>query len=270
MDTLTRSRMINGLLILLLILVAWLSGKLFWTFTDSPNQVLVVPALQESLSVNQQKGGIAPVYLFGRVEYAADEPPIISQENVKKTSLNLKLLGVLVAPGFGVAIIENSGKSESYSLEETIQNGVVLKEVYPSYVVLNHNGLLEKLQMVEEEDVFTQSTDAPELNQRQLTILKHVKENALKNPITIMRYVRFEMVQQNGKVDSVKVWPQKEKEIFLSLGFKAGDELKSVNGYSVAELTKSPALWQELLKQTNLDLTVIRDGQTQNLLVQLD
>ncbi len=257
-------------MVLLLIIIAWMLGKFFWAVMDSPKKELLLPVIQNA-QVNQAKStAIAPITLFGRSQSDLSTRPAISQENVQKTRLKLKLLGSLVGPDFGVAIIENAGKSESYSLEETIQNGVILKEVYPDYVVISHNGLLEKLQMIKDDDVFIPNTDSPELNQRQLTILKNVKENALKNPISIMRYVRFQMVQKEGKVTSVKVWPQKEAEIFRSLGFMPGDELQTVDGHSIAELTKSPALWQSLLKKTNLELTLIRNGQTQNVSVNLD
>lgn len=245
-------------------------GSLFWTVVDGSKQELVVPAIQYSKISESKANVIAPITLFGRTADEQNTRPGKSDENVQKTRLNLKLLGVLVTPEWGVAIIENAGKSESYGLDETIQQGVVLKEVYPDYVVISHNGLLEKLQMITDESVFTHDTTSPELTPRQETILQNAKENALKNPISIMRYVRFQMIQKEGKVTSVKVWPRKEVDIFRSLGLMPGDELTSVDGHSVAELTQSPALWQTMLKKTNLDLTMIRNGQTQSVLVQLD
>ena len=264
------NKFINFVAILLLLVLAWLMGKAFWTLYDDVQLDLVVPEIQAKTTQSQMAEVASPVYLFGRAEGSQQEQILSDNQNVKKTRLKLKLLGVLIAPEYSIAIIENNSKSFSYSLDETIQNGVVLKEVYPDYVVLSHNGLLEKLQMVKDDEIFVQNVDSPELNQRQKTILENVKENALKNPISIMRYVRFEMVQKSGKVHAVKVWPQKEKEIFTSLGFQAGDELKVVNGHSVAELMKSPTIWQELLKQSSLDLTVNRNGQIQNILVQLN
>lgn len=270
MDTLVRNRIINLFLVLLLIIIAWMLGKFFWVLVDSPKQELLLPAIQNT-QVNQTRSNvISPITLFGRSQTKKSTNQTLAEKDVKKTRLNLKLLGSLVGPDFGVAIIENKGKSESYSLEENIQKGVILKEVYPDYVVISHNGLLEKLQMIKDADVFIANTDSPELNQRQLTILRNVKENALKNPISIVRYVRFQMVQKNGKVASVKVWPRKEITIFRSLGFKPGDELQTVNGHSIAELSKSPTLWQSLLKKTNLELTLIRNGQIHNVSVNLD
>lgn len=264
------NKFINLVAVLLALVLAWLMGKAFWTLYDNAQFQLVVPEVESQMTQRQISEVASPVYLFGRAERSQQAPVSSDNQNVKKTRLKLKLLGVLVAPEYSIAIIEHNSKSFSFSLDETIQDGVVLKEVYPDYVVLSHNGLLEKLQMVKDDEVFVQEADSSELNPRQKSILKNVKENALKNPISILRYVRFEMVQKSGRLQAVKVWPQKEKAIFTSLGFQSGDELKIVNGYSVAELMKSPAIWQNLLEQTSLNLTVNRNGQTQTILVQLN
>lgn len=245
-------------------------AKLFWTVVESPKQDLIIPVIQAKPSPSSVSGVSSPIYLFGRAQTSLDQSSVMA-ENVQKTRLNLKLLGVLVAPNNSIAIIEKGSQNFSFSLEETIQDGVVLKEVHSDYVVISHNGLLEKLQMVEDEAVFSQGEQiSSELTEEQLKTLKTVKENAVTNPISIMRYVRFQMIQKDGKVTAVKVWPQAEREIFASLGFEPGDELKMVSGYAIEELVKSPTLWQELLKKTDLDLTIERKGQTQSVLVQLD
>ncbi|BCN94331.1 hypothetical protein THMIRHAM_21160 [Thiomicrorhabdus immobilis] len=229
-----------------------------------------MPVIQSQPTSASVSGVASPIYLFGRAPIASDQP-LLNTENVQKTRLNLKLLGVLVAPNNSIAIIEKGSQNFSFSLEETIQDGVVLKEVHSDYVVISHNGLLETLQMVEGDVVFSQGEEVSvDLTEKQLQTLKTVKENAIKNPISIMRYVRFQMVQKDGKVTAVKVWPQAEREIFASLGFEPGDELKMVSGYAIEELVKSPTLWQELLQKTDLDLTIERNGQEQSVLVQLD
>lgn len=270
METVNNKFVTNFILLLLVAVFAWLLGKFAWSFFYAEQQELIVPDIQAPSQQSAQVSGVAaPIYLFGRAENAS-APVLVAPESVKKTRLNLKLLGVLVMPDNGVAIIQKGTESNSYTIEETIQRGVVLKEVHPSYVVLSHNGILEKLQMVENENVFTEDASSEPLTAKQKQTLDNVKQNALKNPISIMRYVRFQMVQKGGNITAVKVWPQKEVEIFKALGFEAGDELQVVNGHSVADLTKSPDLWQELLKKSYLDLTVKRQGKVQNISVQLN
>lgn len=271
MNRLNQNKIITSVFILLFTLLAWMLGKMFLAFYVNPQSDLILPSMStqsEKQSMNSTSMS-SPIYLFGRAP-ANESKPLIVAKDVQKSRLSLKLLGVLIAPSASLAIIEKGGKDYSFSLGEKIQRGVVLKDVHSDYVVITHNGLLEKLEMVQDQDVFTNHDSGSELTEQQLKTLKSVKDNALKNPISIMRYVRFQMIQKDGKVSAVKVWPRAEKSIFESLGFKSGDVLKNVSGYSVEDLAKSPTLWQTLLKKTDLDLIIERNGQTQNILVQLD
>jgi len=258
--------------LLLLATIAWLLGRSLWLMFYPAELKLVMPDLQIVEEVGSKQAVYAPVYLFGKSDEPATAGPISTDQNVKKTKLNLRLLGVLLSPQRSVAIISKSGKSESYAVDEEIQSGVVLEEVHPDYVVISNRGLLEKLQMTVAENVF--STDVVEddslpLTASQRTKLEEVKANALKSPVSIMRYVRFEPVNQAGMIKSVKVWPQQETEIFNALGFQAGDELVQVDGIEIDELSKSPDLWKELLNKSYLDMTIKRNGQEMPLSVQL-
>ncbi len=256
---------------LLLALTAWLLGRTFWAVFYPPVYELSLPSLQTVEPTSKQKNTYSTLYLFGK-SAEPSTPTYVDEKDVKKTRLNLKLLGVLVSPQMSVAIISKSGKSESYAVGEEIQRGVELEEVHPEFVVISNNGLLEKLQMSETENVFADivSGDSGLLNDKQKAKLDEVKQSALKNPVSIMRYVRFQPVNVSGKIQSVKVWPQQEKEIFEALGFKPGDELLEISGYSVDKLSQSPTLWQELLQKSYLELIVKRDGQNIPLSVQLD
>jgi general secretion pathway protein C len=272
LNTLNRKYAINLLTLLLVLLLAWLIGKLFWLVYSNSQPELVVPTLQSPINQGSSASHqvLSPVFLFGHPQNIKEQPKVVEQ-NLQKTRLNLKLLGVLVLPNNGVAIIEKSSKSHSYSLDEEIQKGVVLKEVHPDYVVINHNGVLEKLKMVSDEALFSQEDNQAThtLSAKQLDVLKSVKNNAQTNPVSILRYVRFKMGNDKGK-QTIKVWPRKQKEIFKALGFQSGDEITIVNGYTVSELAKSPNIWQGLLKESSLDLTLIRNDQVQSISVQLD
>jgi len=259
--------------------LAWLLGDLAWKWVSpQPSSQLELPSLEPLNQTQQSPVRAAPVYLFGRNEAKPVSKPVVEQKKVKKTRLNLKLMGVLSSPHMSVAIISKSGKSESYVLEDSIQRGVVLKEVHGTYVVLDNNGAYEKLQMDELKNVFSGDASQPsaaasrtsQLNAKQRAKLDKVKQKALENPVSIMRYVRFKPVNKNGKIKSVKLWPQKEKEIFKSLGFKSGDQLTEVNGRSIAEISASPDLWQELINSQQLELVVERKGQSIPLSVQLN
>lgn len=256
--------------LLLLALLAGLLGQAFWAAISPPAYSLAMPTIGNSTENEVRVQRVSPVYLFGTKTATVEKPIVKQQSELKQSKLNLKLLGILMAPSMSVAIINKSGQSNSYALGEEIQRNVVLKEVHADYVILSNRGLLEKLEMLKAENLFSSNNDTQELSQVQVAKLSKVKETALKNPVSIMRYVRFQNMVRNGKIESVKVWPRQEKEIFNALGFNAGDELLSVNGQAIDKLAKSPTLWQGLLKQSQFELTIKRKGQEMPLSVELE
>lgn len=256
-------------ILILLALFAGLLGQAFWSAMSPSTHSLTLPTLNNAPSSEVRIENTRPVYLFGTKATNIEKPVAKQQSEFKQSKLNLKLMGILMAPNMSVAIINKSGQANSYVLDEEIQRGVVLKEVHEDYVVLSNRGLLEKLEMTKPDNLFAASDSSQELNQTQMAKLSKVKENALKNPVSIMRYVRFQNKVKNGKIDSVKVWPRQEKEIFTALGFVAGDELLSVDGQKIDKLAKSPQLWQRLLKQSQFELIINRNGQQMPLSVEL-
>ena len=255
--------------LLLVIMLAWLLGRVYWLFVEPENYSLSLPTINPTLTQQKSTSVAEPVYLFGKQEKVV-KAPVVEQQEFKKSNLNLKLMGVLMAPSMSVAIINKAGQSNSYAVDEEIQRNVVLQEVHSDYVLISNRGVLEKLEMSKAENLFSGSGVATELSQKQKMKLGVVKQNALKNPVSIMRYVRFQNIMKNGKIAAVKVWPRQEKEIFEALGFVSGDELISIGGESIDKLSRSPSLWQSMLKQSQFELTVKRNGQEMPLSVGLE
>lgn len=90
-----------------------------------------------------QANDIVSANLFG------NPTPIVKQEKVAKTTLNLTLEGVLAASddSLGRAIIKSGNKpAKLYSIGEEIQGaGASLKEIRNQEVLLNRNGATESL-----------------------------------------------------------------------------------------------------------------------------
>jgi len=117
LNILMSNKFINFVAVLLVLILAWLMGKAFWALYDDAQFELVVPEVQTKMTQSQISEVASPVYLFGRAERAQQEQAPADNQNVKKTRLKLKLLGVLIAPEYSIAIIENNSKSFSYSLD---------------------------------------------------------------------------------------------------------------------------------------------------------
>lgn len=82
-------------------------------------------------------------FLFGEAEES--ELPV---ESIPKTSLHLMLRGALAGDGTieSSAIIQGSdGKNHFYRIGNTLPGGAILDQIYPQYVVIRYQGLLQTL-----------------------------------------------------------------------------------------------------------------------------
>jgi general secretion pathway protein C len=124
--------------------------KTFWDkqidFPSSSTETNIQkPAATKTLSARN----INQWHLFGQAQKkkATTAPaPITAPE----TRLNLKLNGIIASDGkntAGAIIEKNPGKQEYFSINDTISNGVTLKEVYKDRVILSRNGRLETLSL---------------------------------------------------------------------------------------------------------------------------
>lgn len=258
---------------------AWLIGALI----SSQLKTIELPELPTVQVLPEKKVSAQgdPSYLFGKpdIEQAvltADRS--VSPDELDQTRLKLKLIGVIVSQDKGVAIIEATGATKVVSIGEEILSGVELLKVLPDQVVILHRGKQEKLMMERSEEALIQSLSSPvspaeeasELSSDQKQTLRNIGEELRQQPVSISKYIRFQPVNEDGKWVAVKIWPRAEKEVFESIGFKAGDLLKSINGRSIQEMSQEPALWQAFLNDSRFELGVERKGQLVTLSVDLN
>ncbi|WP_172959720.1 type II secretion system protein N [Thiomicrorhabdus aquaedulcis] len=284
----------------------WQVGKVI-TAQLEPQARVNVPSLeafaQSGMGFNPAENTVtssaasAPFTLLGSVPKdnqaialsGSDTQRFIAADEVATSKLNLKLHGIISLPkrvanaesnagnvnnafksasNRGVAIIKTASGLVIVGVNETIQPGVELDSLYPDYVVIRHRGALEKLVM-DFDNSLLKSAVNPDLNATQPSQLSDISNEIKQAPLTISRYVRFEMVNEGTQVVGIKVWPRKETALFNQIGFQAGDVLKTINGVAVSEMVNNPQRWQALMNQTEFSLSVERNGQTENFSARL-
>lgn len=264
----------NFLYATLLCLLAWSLGKLFVSFLETPQPIVQperTPLKTDFSSSNAQPSGL-PSYIFGRPERLSSQEVVESPEMIQKSSLNLKLIGLLLHPIKSIAVIEIQGKAQVFAVGETIQRDVELIEVGADFAIISNRGKQEKLELKPVPNVLMApggATDSIDMTQALSKKLALIKKQVKQTPISILGYVRFEFVNSKGKPVMIKVWPKKEAALFNALGFESGDLLKVVNGHTVEALSKNPALWQALMSESSFSVVVDRQGVEQNLRVEL-
>jgi len=256
-------------LVVAVLVLGWLLGSMLSFSLPSP-ATLSTPSFQQKASLNASPPArTITIDLLGRQMVDDSYARQRDEQNVTETRLNLEVLGIVALPDEkGLVIIKSGSQTLLILVGEKIQNGVYLDAVYSDYVVIDHNGVLEKLMMSESNELL--ESDAFGLKNQDESALGTLKKELKKSPMKIMQYVRFQLVNAGKHDASMKLWPKKEPEIFEELGLEAGDVLKMVNGRSIAELTQKPRLWIKVLNESVLEMEVERQGQVAYLVVELN
>ncbi len=266
----------------LLLILAWVLGRFVTVFfepIDAPGLPIESPAVT---TVAQGKSS----YLFGKpVKKAGQvkEKPKIKSSEIKRSRLNLTLVGVIDKGERSVALIQKSSKTLVVFEGDEFMPQVTLLEVFPEEVVINNSGVNERLSLMSRKnellsnqvnksngiDKTTDTVIKEGLSQQDNEALMQIGSDLKRSPMAIAKFIRFKPINKNGQWSGVKIWPKSDKKLFKSIGFKEGDLLVNVNGRSIGELAKNPSLWQEFLKNSQFEMIVDRKGQEHSVSVDL-
>ena len=290
-------RLINTIPIIIsaiaVIILGILLAKLLWlwlspqtienTFsvesTDTPIQEKVVQRIEYGKQ-------IADLHLFG----IADKKPVEKQTTIKKivpvTRLNLKLHGTFAYSNHaGFAVISRVGKKQkTYEKGDKIEGGknIILRAIYPSYVMLDRDGKKERLELPKNKMLSNISRPAPIISAPRLTRpslpstpptvptesaidtnnLEGLRQQLLKNPAKLMDIARAEEVKEGDKFMGFRLNPGKDKKTFDAMGFKAGDVVISVNGATIENPAQGFSIMQTLTTADSIVVTVKRGEET--------
>lgn len=274
-------RLANAMTVLIGLLLVWWLGAM----AANALQTVEAPALPDWQLEESQADSVQgrPSFLYGDYKVAlANErkPAPVDLNRLKTTRLNLKLMGVVDLTSRGAAIIETASGPQAVLEGEEIQSGVTLLDVYDTQAVISNRGVREKLVLngMDNPLIATDSNDARANNRSSHDSpglvepsprFAQISQQLRQSPMSISNYLRFEPINENGKWVGVRIWPKSDKVLFESLGFQDGDRVVSVNGKSIDELSKNPGLWQQFLAESQFDMMVERNGQTEAVSVQL-
>ncbi len=211
-------------------------------------------------------------HLFGEAaEQAA--PLVAAVVDAPDTTLSLTLRGILSkeADLNGSVIIEGSrGDSKTYFTGQEIDNadGATLHSVYFDRVLLDRSGRLETLRLPKEH---TASTGAPMgmamPPMPQSDSMAPLREVISDNAGRLTEIIRPIPHVQEGQIVGFRVNPGRDRAGFEALGFQPGDVVTDINGTVLDDPSQGLAVFQALGEATQANVTVLRDGVPQILVI---
>ena len=235
---------------------------------------------------------ILGVDVFGPV--AANEVQSLAEETVssnpregiengaRETRLALKLTGIVASTldGLGSAMIEAKKQQELYSVGDVLPaNGkVTLAKILPKQVVIDNNGTYELITLFAdngivgivqteaklEQTVSTNksvSTSLPTVDRvQQQQLASRYRQQLYDDPQSLAGLVSISAVQGQDGLKGYRLSPGRDANQFSALGFKSGDIVTAVNGYTLSDPTNTVRLYQLMRDATDATFDIEREG----------
>ena len=266
---------------LLVVILAWVLGRLVWSIIEPSPVVARWQPLAVTVNTSQQQlpvNELLSLNLFGR--YQENSAPILTKpvkQDAPQTQLRLTLVGVVAnsTPSKALAVVTNNGKQNTYGINEVIDNTrATLIAVYNDRVIIRNNGrdetlMLEGLKFTKPSVTAAESQRNTVQTNSNTAELAKIKQEILSEPQTLFSYIRLSQVKKDGQIEGYRVNPGKNRILFDQVGLKANDLAVSINGNSLTDPAIMAKLWGELSSATDFTLTVERDGQLHDIHIEL-
>ena len=268
---------------ILVLAIAYQLSALTWVLAPGappPVRLRSSPSVEPSTAETQAADVEALIHshLFGEADKAA--PVQVAEAAITDapdTTLSLDLRGILSSgeEGSGQAIIAaNRGEDKTYRVGQAIDNasGTKLYSVFWDRVLLDRGeGRVETLRLPKEllgtpptrargPVMAPPPVAAPAANE---TLRNVLSQNASR----FSDIVRVAPQIEQGKVVGFRVQPAKDRPTFDALGLVPGDVVTQINGIALDDASKGLQAFEALGEATQANVTVLRDGAPQALVI---
>ena len=277
----TQQRISFFAMTILLVIAAWILGRLVWQPWSDDLLVKWKPTNVAGVVVNSSQVDIAELqnsHLFGRTEQKA--APVVLEPKVQdapKSRLNVVLVGVVTSSNQAksLAVIANRGKQATYGIGETIDGTrAKLVQVQSDRAIIDNSGrnetiMLEGLKYSKPSQTTSRATTASTPKRVSASDVDKIRTIINNDPKQIFQYVRMSQVKENGSVKGYRLSPGKEKALFQSVGLQSGDVAIQINGLDLRDPAVMQKIYGSMSQMTELNLTVERDGQQHEIYIEL-
>jgi general secretion pathway protein C len=199
---------------------------------------------------------IVRAHLFGQAA-------VVNSTDAPATTMPLVLAGVIADkdPAKGQAIIgENASAAKLYAVGAAIPGGARLHAVYSQRVLIERNGGLEALMLPRTAAARPGPMTAPAP-----ALLRGGSER--DNSTLLAGLVRMQPVFNQGKLTGYRIFPGggRGTAAFTQLGLRAGDLIQAINGTPLDDAARAMEVMQTLSSAATATVTVSRNGQAQEL-----
>lgn len=303
LSKLPQRKITQVIILLLLCYIAYLFAQITWLgVSESPQNTHLTLQGSVSASSKPQKQievkSIQALNLFGAFTQQKEERVEEVIEDAPETRLKLTLTGVVASSdkATAAAVIESSGRQETYSIGENITGTrATLENVFNDRVIIKLSGGFETLMfegLVFDKNVkpvqpnykkqaapgrtknslklsSTQVVDQRD-NKSLTKIAKSLTSDLENDPGKITDYLKISRKLKDGKTIGYQLMPAKDPTFFKSAGLKSGDLAIQMNGFDLTEPREAAQALKSLREQREVSLLLDRNGDMTEILFSID
>lgn len=258
----------KGLSFAAIILAGWVVARMvFFIFsaTFKPATELVIPPPSPDRAI-PAKGArssfdvIAAKNVFGPIGQTA--PTKRAEPEVKKTTLAMKLIGIMTGLGDPYAIIEDDKQKEqdAFGVNDQVFGMARLKAIFPDKVELEYAGQIETLILEDTPSSSNAGATTPVANE--YVVDEAELNKALENLPLLLTQARAIPYYKNGQPVGLRMFAIKNGSLYSKLGFQNGDILKSINNNNLTELSEAMKLFETLKQEREISVNLERGSET--------
>lgn len=203
--------------------------------------------------------------LFGQAASGNGAAPV--------TSMALLLGGVIADTDQtrGFALIGTSSTDiKFYKVGDKVPGGARLAAVHVDRVLLDRGGTLEALLLPPRNSaVLGAAAPPPPVAAASPMAAERVQQAIRYNPAILDQVIQRQAVFDGGRLRGVRVSPGSNPASFAKLGLRPGDLVTAINGTRLDDQTSSDAVFGTLGSAAEARITVERNGQEQDLVLDL-
>jgi len=213
-------------------------------------------------------GAIVNAHIFGAPPVMASSP---NPGDAPQTSLPLVLTGIMAGddPKYGLAILGQSAQSTKvFAVGDNLPGGAKLQSVYSDYVMIDRGGRLEKLVLPRQIAAGGAPPSAAALPMES-PVADRMRKLITEQPSLMADVMRPQPVYANGKQTGFRVYPGRNRQAFLRLGLRPGDLVTAINGTPLDDPEHGQQIFNTLGAASEAHVTVQRNGQQQDVVLNL-
>jgi len=211
---------------------------------------------------------ITNTHLFGA-------PPVIASPrdaaNAPPTSMPLVLTGIIAAddPQNGLAILgPTATAAKVYAVGDNVPGGAKLHSVFNDRVVIDRGGMLETLVLPRQIAAGGPPPSAAALT-TESPVADRMRKLITEQPNLLADVMRPQPVFADGKQTGYRIYPGRNRQAFIRLGLRPGDLVTAINGTPLDDPERGQQIFNTLGASSEAHVTVQRNGQQQDLVLNL-